>query len=300
MPRWLGGFVLAVALLAAPLTASGQATVTVSGTVCHPDPATPVITAPTDGSTVGTNVIRVSGTATPNEVIRLLRNNADAGSTATDGSGQWSMLITLVSGSNTLVAKGCFTSSPVTVIFDPPPGPGPAPGPGPGPIPAPGQPAPVFPSPVGPGEAAPAPDPVRDLFLSVSGPSSRSVKVGEAVRFRLTVYGGRGAYQLRVDWGDGTIEELTVGRDGRVTLVHRYDEAGRFAPVVTVTDADGRRALMWFAVDVREAAGGPTPAPAEQPDEGVEWWELLPLFLAFLLLLAMVYRRRRHTEQAGQ
>ncbi|MDP9211961.1 MAG: hypothetical protein M3N59_01650 [bacterium] len=296
---WLLSAALAVSLVALPARASAQATVTVSGTVCHPDPDTPVITAPANGATVGTNIITVSGTATPNETIQLLRNNLDAGSAAVNGSGQWSLPVTLASGANTLVAKGCFTSSPVTVTYKPAPGPAPRPAPRPqpgSPGQVPGGPVPVFPNPVGPGEAVPVREPVQDLLLSVSGSSSRSIRAGEEARFQLAIYGGRGAYRVRVDWGDGAIEELTVGRNGRVTLVHRYDEAGRFAPVVTVTDADGRRGMMWFAVDVRAATPGPSPSPAPQGGGSVEWWELLPLVAAFLLLLAMVYRRRRHTD----
>ncbi len=310
--RWLLSAVLAASLfvipVAGPAAAAEQATVTVSGTVCHPDPATPVITSPADGAVVQTNIITVSGTATAGETIQLLRNNLDAGSTTVNGSGQWSLQITLTTGANTLVAKGCFTSTPVTVTYQPaspepdpePPAPQPQPQP---PGSQPGQPPLVFPSPVSPGEAGPAPrrGTVRDLFLSVSGSSSRSVRVGEEARLRLAIHGGRGPYRLRVDWGDGRVEELTVGRDGKVTLTHRYDRAGQFRPVVTVTDADGRRGVMWFSIKVTEATPRPSASPAAQPDDdGPVWWELLPpglaLLLLLLLLLLMMYRRKRDNE----
>ncbi|MDP0500164.1 MAG: FG-GAP-like repeat-containing protein [Verrucomicrobiota bacterium JB022] len=84
----------------------------------------PIITTPTEGTTVTVDTIDVSGTAEPSVAVRILRNGAVVATGNANVDGDFSFTaIPLVEGANTLVAvafdaAGTGASQPVQVISD--------------------------------------------------------------------------------------------------------------------------------------------------------------------------------------
>jgi hypothetical protein len=68
-------------------------------------PATPVITAPANGTITAIQDMEVDGTADANITVNILDNGQLAGSTTADGTGVFGTTIPLVSGSNSIVAQ---------------------------------------------------------------------------------------------------------------------------------------------------------------------------------------------------
>jgi uncharacterized membrane protein YdcZ (DUF606 family) len=112
----------------------------VQANICTPA-ATPIITAPITGVSTSTQMIQVDGNAESNVFVNILDNGQLAASVTSDGSGNFGVGVSLVSGSNSLVAEltdGCgqtSSSAAVLATYTPPSPPPPPPKPTPTPPP---------------------------------------------------------------------------------------------------------------------------------------------------------------------
>ena len=281
----------------APWGVGAAPQVTVTSRVCVQNAAPPVITQPANGSRTGHQVITVAGTGAPTEQLRVTRNGSDAGSTTVGGDGRWSLPVTLVVGSNTLVASGCYESAPVTVTWqpglsDPQPPDSPAP-----PVGAP-PPPPSEPVPPAPGTPSqPPPPPSSGESPQISSPDSQLAgRAGRETGLNFTLRGDS-PFDYVIDWGDGTSTRDRVQSPSEIKVFHTYDKAGRFLIKLTVTDAKGRVAVFQFVatIDGDNAAPGVT----QPPDKGFPWAWVVKISLVWLILLLWLLLHRRHKDKDG-
>ena len=245
-----------------------------------------VILMPKDGSQTSTQNITVSGSCQQGTFIQIFRNDVFAGSTVCLG-GEFSLIISLVTGNNTLIAKTIDNlkqygpdSDPVTVTFTPDTSPGAGSGSGAGPQLS-----------------------IRgeDLYL-------RSVSQGVSFKLDLAVQNGSQPYAVHVDWGDGSYDTFPVASAGDFTARHVYNQAGLQVIHVTVTDEKGNKAHLQYVVIINGPApaaaatsqGGNTQPPYVPPTLPIVWpmyLLLLVIVLAFWLGERYELRRLKRTGQ---
>lgn len=73
-------------------------------------PPAPVITAPTDGSTLGSALVTVTGTAEAGTTVTVNEGGSPVGTATTDGAGNWSVAITFSEGGHTIDAIATDTA----------------------------------------------------------------------------------------------------------------------------------------------------------------------------------------------
>jgi hypothetical protein len=280
---------------AAPPPISGS--VTVNASVCDPAAVTPSISSPVSGTAFNRPVITVSGTSTPDQPVAVYRNGTLAGTAAADAIGAFAVPITLVKGSNVLVAHNCTDSAPVTVSYVPPPVPPPAPPPSPvPPVPNHGTapPAPVAivinPVPAGPGAGS------TDSFYLQSPAGIIEGLPGQLVEIPFVITGGTAPFRITATTGDGGSITITATDRGLI-LKHSFNAAGRYVVTIEITDASGNRAFLQVIVQVNpEAVAGAT-TPADHSGLALGLIFLLEqLLLAFLFALWEYYLRNRKTR----
>jgi hypothetical protein len=239
------------------------------------DPA--VITNPAGDTTVYVAPLTVSGTCpviTPQVSVAIIDNGTIAGSAPCDASNQFSVVITLAAGANTLVAR-TFTitgdsgpdSTPVTVTYVPPVPPQPPTG--------------TTPAPVTPTPAAPPLDIVIDEPFIVFGPDKDAVWTG-------SITGGTAPYRVRIDWGDGSIVFYTITKPGQQQFSHHYHVMRAYTITMQVTDHSGQSVTRQYAAVTPYVApltvGGNTTTPTGRSPLGTP--TLIGLYGVYLLLLA--------------
>lgn len=234
---------LSVAILTAPLgVAAGpitsNASVDVTGVVCNVQ--IPQITSPTGNTVVSESTINLLGTGAAGGPIVIYRGGTIIGAGIIDGSGQWTVPITLLRGVNVIKARQCLFSPDHIITYQPSP---PAP-PSPTFSPA----IPVPPSSTAPPSASDAVPPFAAEITLPPGGYAR-IPAGLPVLFAPSVTGGRGPYRYIVDAGDGSlfIYETNSGFPG---FQHTYQRPGGYQPRITIMDADGRVSVLQYAVEV--------------------------------------------------
>ncbi len=227
-----------------------------------PDPA--VITSPADGDHFDTADITVNGTCPDNSYIEVFVGDQMAG-VSNCTSNTFSVPATLQPGANIVSAK-VFNitddegpaSTPITVYYDPP----------------------VEPEPTTPAEepATPGPPP------SVSVPYTYTVhKPGELWEWSVMLTGGKGPYQVVIDWGDGTIERFTVAEPSTFTVSHIYTKAGTYYPLITITDADGNITRVQLLAVVRELPSVVTLQFLQEVLSNTSPWVAWPVYISATL-----------------
>lgn len=300
--------IIVTTVLAASMSWSSRAaTTTLNLTVFGPPPSSgSTITSPADGAVTATSPISVYGTCPSGLLIEIWRDGLFAGSDFCDGSGLFSVLVTLNTGANHLVARTADAlgqygpdSSSVTVTYSPPP---PTPTPTPSASPAPLTPtpqpttrptsSPVFPVPKPTSVPAPGPlvlDPGRHFY--------QTVEPGTPVDFELAVSGGTAPYRVAWDYGDGHTEQTTAAQAGPLKATHSYTAAGAYQVTVRVRDATGRTALIQLAVIVSGPTGVPTSTTHDDGLLGFVW----PLLVLVALIVLSFWLGERHKlDQARQ
>lgn len=296
-------------------------TVTVTAEVCNTGTVPPIISDPANGSTFTDSSLPVAGTSTAGDIVTVFRNGVQAGSALADGTGTWSLTITLVPGSNLISAVNCAGQETISVTYVPPaPPPTPPPTATPTPTSPPVVPNPGAPQPTATPSAAPAsnaivprrseqspsaptsrrsPVPPQPLpagsFVLTTGQSVIQAKRGENVPLAFRIEGGASPYVVTVEWGDGQSDQATVQSFGDITLNHRFKRTGAFAVKVQVRDAKGRVALLSYIVEVT----GDDTTTTLQRSRSLEYLLVL-LGLQFLLVLILfvlweyIHQRHRH------
>jgi hypothetical protein len=214
-----------------------QGDINVSGIVAGAPPTEPaVILVPTDGTHFTESVIAVSGTCEYGLLVEIMRNNAFAGSQMCSVSGTFSLQVTIIPGTNILIARvsdnlGQYgpDSNPVTVYLDS-----------------------VTPTPVVPGSGGTTPVSPKALpFLIYTQPVQRGVYPKQLMSIAYEVDGGVSPYAISINWGDGSqpdIVALTAAGDFDKT--HIYDRPGQFVVSVSGTDSKQSKAFIQTIVIV--------------------------------------------------
>ncbi len=214
-------------------------------------PPIPTITFPVGGSTITDTSLTVRGTAQPGTRVELFDGSAIVGSTFASSNGEWEINISLSNPSYSLYARACRLlacsdfSQVVNFFWQ-----------------SPGQ--------LGSGLAIRL---ERYWFF---------IPQNSSITHNIHISGGNVPYALRVDWGDGSSDQLST-KDTLLTLAHTYKKAGRFNGTVVVTDKNGAEAKQTFAIEVIA-----TPAAS--------WWIISAIGLVFILILS-IFAYRQHVRK---
>lgn len=314
----LGLLLLPLQSVAAPPDV-GPLPVTVTAKVC--DGATPpTILAPPDNTTTLVASTTLVGTGNADETITVYRNGLIAGSATTDATGNWTINITLVGGTNLIVAENCVGQAGITITYNAPIVPTPPPSPAPPPTqPTPAAPppttAPLAPLPKPPAGQLPPPSgrptppglsgPIASLppgrpptvspndFILTTSQSVLSALAGETVLLYFSVHNGGGPYNMQIDWGDGSSEGQLIREAGDVTLGHRYRHGGTYNVKLRLTDRYGRVSTMSYVVKV-EGPNSPL-VPQGTRQSSTLLWLLLGEGLMLLLIFVLweYYHQRK-------
>ncbi len=249
----------------AALTLNQSGSINIAGIVYGVPPSTPaVITNPSDGATLNTAVIAVSGTCGAGLVVKVSRNGVLAGSTICAVDGTFSLQISLVEGENILQARNydfqnqAGPDSPdVRVVYQ----------------------VPATITPAQPGSAAKAAA-TRDPLVVTTNQAYKTVKPNESVNWAFDISGGQVPYAALVDWGDGATALISVEKAGLLAVNHAYTRAGNYKIIVRVTDAAGAQATIEVVAVV--VSSQVIPSITQEPRF---YDQVLPLLLAWPLYL---------------
>lgn len=175
------------------------------------------VATPTNGQVFTSIPITVAGLCKAGLLIKVFSNNVFVGSATCESNGSYSLKIDLFSGRNDLVARVYDAldqqgpdSNVVSVTFN---------------------------------------DAQFIQFGSHVSVTSNYARLGAdpgaVLSWPIIVSGGRSPYALSVDWGDGNGGDLrTIAFAGEQNITHTYTQAGVYAIVVKVSDANGTSAYL--------------------------------------------------------
>jgi len=197
--------------------------VTVSGSIglTATKPAPPpttgaTISVPSNGATITSSPIDVSGICPNDLLVKLFKNNVFAGS-AVCSSGSFSIKTDLFSGANEFVARvydALDQEGPVsnTVSVD-----------------------------FANNTATPG---VANRITLTSNYAKRGANPNETLIWPIIISGGTGPYAISVDWGDTKTSLYSTPTAGSFNIDHQYTNSGIYKVIVTAVDADGVTAFL--------------------------------------------------------
>lgn len=251
------------------LTLNESGSVGVSGTVYGSPPTTPaVITVPTNGTTINSNITTVSGTCGAGLIVKIFRNEILAGSTVCSSGGTFNLQISLLTGQNVLRARNydfqdqAGPNSPDVIIFSN--------------IVVANSPSPSVKS-----------TPVKNSLIISSKYSHKSIDQNFGFEWPFEISGGLPPYAVLIDWGDGETSLLSIEQIGSFSAKHKYKNTGTYKIIVKVTDAAGNQAMIEVVANAQGVSV--MPQLTEPPRFYDQVWPLLlawPLygFVTALLL----------------
>jgi cell division septation protein DedD len=268
-----------------------------------PPPAfSATIDEPVNGAVFTTSTQTVRGSCPSGLFVELWRNGAFAGSTICDINGLYAVVITLVPGSNNLVARdrdalGQYgPDSAVTTVTYNPPAPTPTPTPSAAPTPAATPAATATPAPTAaPAHSSPSPTPAPPgaLLLQSDRRNYQGAGPGESVEWTMQVGGGTTPYAVTWNWGDGHTDSLSVGAAGPFTLHHQYDQPGIYQIIVRAKDAAGREAALQVVAVI---GGGTSPATIGTNDRPGNLVFVWPLLVLLSVIVGSFWLGERHED----
>ena len=290
--------ILCTTVLSSAFAFSGHAASsdsTLSFTVLGPPPTVgATITAPITGSNINNAIVQVSGTCPVGLTVELYRNGGFAGSTYCDSSGVFLVSITVIEGSNTLVARDADglgqygpDSNSVLVTYQIPQTP-----PTPAPTSTPAPTTPPKPNPLlstGPRRNStpqPSSTPIITPFtIDTDQHYFQGINPGDNINWQLKIIGGTPAFDIIWSWGDGSSDKITTSDRQSTSPSHNYKNPGYYKVTVTATDNFGRKSLIQLLVIVN-GTGGITSTTSPH-DYGL----LIPIWpvLAGMLLLTISF-----------
>lgn len=208
--------ITATKVMAAPTDPQQSSSVGIDGTVRGDPPKTAAtITFPTNGQSVNTLPVRVSGLCTGNLLVKIFKNGVFAGS-AQCTNGSYSVQVDLFNGVNELVARVYDAldqqgpdSNVVTVTF----------------------------TQTGFNTSAPR-------VALTSNYARRGANPGDTLSWPIVLSGGTGPYAVSVSWGDGETELISRTFPGEFTITHKYKSPGVYPILIKVTDGDSNSAYL--------------------------------------------------------
>ncbi len=230
-----GSLVLFTTSAARANTASGF--IQLSGVVKGPPPEVPAkITAPSSGAVLQDSPVELRGTCLSGTFVEVYRQNIFAGMTACNNDGTFTMVITLIPGSNDLTAKirdnlGQYgpDSDKVVLIYQP---------------------------------RSSAPGDVNSTNLSTGDSYAKSLLVytpavqrglivEQQLQLEYEIDGGVGPYTMSINWGDDSPETLINHKQkGNFASHHRYKKPGQYTVRLNAIDSSGLRASIQTIVVV--------------------------------------------------
>lgn len=285
------------------LTTNSFASQTIKGVVEAPPLLAPAtINTPTDGTTVTTLPITVTGTCPDDSYVNLNVNGAFGGTALCDVNNTYSITASLYPGSNTLTVQdynitdlpGPHTD-PIAVIYNAPVTTSGGTGSSSTSNGATGTSSGTTSVPATPAKSVPP-------LLLTSSFNFKTFTAGTEYSWQLDLEGGVPPYAVHSDWGDGSSSDLTNKTGAAFTVTHRYAKAGYFPVVITATDTNHQTKVMQLAALIKDANGNepflttPTsktpPAASSTPkhtEGGSLFRSALPyLWPAYAILVLMV------------
>lgn len=202
-----------------------------SGIVPGPPPSTAAqIVQPNDGDIVTQANLTVAGTCTPALIVEIYRNNAFAGSDICSGSGTFSLVITVVEGTNELIAKikdGLDQygpdSTPVFVTYN-------------------------VTQTTETTDSDDEDESGRVTYLPLiiyTIPVQRGSEPEDIIKLEYEIEGGQAPYAVVIDWGDNTDNSLSPHQNaGDFSKEHTYKNAGQYRVKLAAQDNLGNRASI--------------------------------------------------------
>lgn len=203
---------------------------TISAAVSYTTPPPPTITIPVTGQHFSTIPITVSGTCVSGLNVVLFKNGVQTGSTVCNNGG-YSLLIDLLRGSNELVARQynpinqvSGDSNHVIVTYEP---------------------------------LTTTPGQISQLILR-SDTAYKGAAPGDKITWPAEILGGKGPYAISWDWGDGTVELLSLSDPGVFSVSHAYEKSGTYKIVVKGTDNSNQQAFLQLTALISGGVGAAT------------------------------------------
>jgi hypothetical protein len=240
------------------------------GTIAGPPPTTPAtISIPSNGQTVSSTPITVSGLCKTDLLVKIFSNNVFVGSTMCT-SGSFSLKIDLFSGANDLIARVYDAldqagpdSNVVRVTFN---------------------------------DAQFAQFGTRVTLTSIF--ARKGATPGQTLTWPIALSGGLGPYAVSVDWGDGKPATLiSKAFADSFDITHIYDSAGVYNVVIKATDANGVTAfLQLVGVGTGQVSGktGTGTSGGSTTTTTKSQIILIPLLVIIPLLAVAFWLGRRH------
>lgn len=206
--------------------------VTVSGSVgltaTKPAPAPSVgatISVPSNGATITTSPLEVTGICTGDVLVKLFKNNVFSGS-AMCNNGSFSITTDLFSGANEFVARVFDAldqegpvSNTVSITYQ---------------------------------NNTATPDIANRIQLT-SNYAKRGANPNESLIWPIIISGGTGPYAISVDWGDTKTTLYSTANAGTFNIDHKYQNSGIYKVTITAVDANNVTAFL----QVVAVANGP-------------------------------------------
>jgi len=294
--------------------ASGQALINIYATAPVAVPTTPaVITAPDNGAQLTSAHTEVAGSCplvSPQIVVALDIDGAPAGSSVCDGQNDFSLPITLASGSHQLLAHSLTITGghgpdsdplhlsytvarPVSVA------------------PAAEQWRTVPATPTArltssetlhPNTTSSTADSSRPLSLSAAAPFSY-LGADRTVNWSGDLSGGQAPYHVIIDWGDGQQGEYNVA-SGQQQFNHHYGNLRSRNMVLYISDTSSHSLTEQFAVAAYTAlpASGAATQSAEPPAgrDASTTAGLYGLFLTVVCICGIIWLEAKHSARAAE
>lgn len=207
-----------------------SSTIELQGVVtASPPTLSPTITAPVGGQHFTNKIVDAKGTCEEDRIVEVFLNGIFAGSTVCE-NGLFNIAVSLFSGSNIVTARLRDNlgqtgpeSSIVSIFYDLPSGAN--------------------------------QDRINDLFIRVDS-YYRGIFPGMTLKTEPEIVGGKGPYQLVIDWQDGESFQITVPNHGKVSATHVYDKPGVYKIRYSVKDGQGTEYSLFSLVVVNGVVVG--------------------------------------------
>lgn len=226
------------------------------------------ISVPTNGQTITTIPLNVSGLCTGDLLVKIFKNGVFAGSAQCSG-GTYTVQTDLFNGVNELVARVYDAldqkgpdSNTVSVTY------------------------------------------VQSGFNTNATQVSltsiyarRGANPGDTLTWPILLSGGTGPYAISVTWGDGKTELISRTATGEFTISHVYDTPGIYTILIKVTDSGSNSAFLQLVgiANGALAAENQNVTSTAVSKTNVVWWPVA--IAAFFVLLSFWLGGRFRVEQ---
>lgn len=307
---------LILGLLTGPLVKAGS--YDVNARVDYPAPTQAAVIDPSLHNTnVADAYFNVYGTceiASPYFIISIVRNNTVIGSTNCKPDGTFTLNVSLVEGTNVLVARSSSTSNlygpdsqPATITLTlPPPTTNPDPNPG---I--------IVPTANEPGDSSTrAPNTItREQNIAINEGARKNLRITTTDAFgvindedgtsvEIIIDGGLAPYTVTINWGDGSVESKVVDLPSKYTFKHTYKKADTYHVTGEVRDAVGAVTRFEYLVTTGKPDKKVIPGTSSTftPTDSINYLAIV-MFIALLLVALISYylgRMNRDDEEKSK